>query len=384
MISRVVALAFVLVTSVPLALAQAPVETGAAPAAGGQAQTSAAETLRVARGKFEAGLYAEAAELVKSVLSVDKNNIEGNLLAGEILMAMNDYNNARENFKKVIEIEPSNFKANLALGKIWIATRYWRQAIAFLQDAEKVAPPTGRAEVKRLLARALAASGQIQKGIEKAQEAVQADPDDLDALQILIEIRQNSAIQDPQQLEPTLADADKFVQKATQAVERKPWDDETLARLDKAYDAKADALRALHNSFFQRDVQKRAVDRLLPGKGPDAAAILVRLAETKRAQALLKLILAEHDALKLTERALQDDYDAKNVKFLEYLVASYEQLQELTARLAGPGVVNDTAMRDRAVEACRKIMDLDPQNELARQYLDAAGATPTSQPAANP
>lgn len=379
MAPRFVVLALLLISLNPFALAQAP--ANAPPAAPSQAGASPAELIRAARAKFDAGLNAEAFELIKAALSLDRNNIEGNVLAAEILMATNNYNDARENFKRVLDVEPSNFKANLGMGKIWIAARYWRQATSFLQEAEKVAPEASRAEVKRLLAQAYAASGQGPKGIEKALEAVQANPDDLDALKSLVEIRQLIAGQDPQQLEPWLADADRFVQKSIQAVERKPWDADTLARLDAAYDMKLEALRAYHNSFYQRDVRKAAVDRLLPGRGPDAAAVLIRLAEAKRAQALLKLILAEHDALQLTERALQDDYDAKNVKFLGYAVAAYQQLQELTARLAGPGVASDTTLRDRAVEACRKILDLDPQNEMARQYLAEAGVALTTQPA---
>ena len=341
-----------------------------------------AEQIRAAQAKFDAKLYAEAAEAIRGILSEDKNNIDGNLLAGKVLMATNNYNEARENFKKVIELEPSNFEANLNLGKIWIASRYWRQAISFLQEAEKVAPESGRAEVKRLLAQALAASGQTPKGLDKAQEAIQVNPDDLDAQQILVEIRQSAATQDPQQLEPLLADADKFVQKAMQAVERKPWDRETLALLNKAYEYKSDALIAKNNSFYQRDVHRAAVDRLLPGKGPDAAAVLVRIAENKRAQALLKLVLAEHDAMELTERSVQDDYDARNIKFLTALVAAYEQLQTLTARMAGPNVMNDATLHDRATDVCRKIIELDPANEIARQYLGAGSATTTSQPAA--
>ena len=381
MVPRIAGLVLLLALSTSLASAQGTTRPSPPQPAAPEAAATIADVLRAAREKYDGGQKAEALDLVRSVLKTAVNNPEANLLAAEMLYDANDYNSARDHFKKVIDSEPSNFKANLGLGKIWVASRYWRAAMSYLQVAEKVAPEANRAEVKRLLAQTLAAVGQTQKGLEKAEEAIQADPDNLDALQNLVEIRQSLAAQDPLQLEPTLAAADKLVQKALQAVERKPWERDVLSRLDKAYDMKSTVLRTYHNSFYQRDVRKAAVDRLEPGKGGDAAAVLVRLAETTRAQALLKLILAEHDAIELTRRAVTEEYDAKNVKFLESLAASYRQLEELTVRLAGPGVVNDPAVRDRIVDAYRRILELDPQNPTAQQYLNDVGAAPSSQPA---
>jgi hypothetical protein len=113
----------------------------------------------------------------------------------------------------------------------------------------------------------------------------------------------------------------------------------------------------------------------------DSAAVLMRVAEVVRQRALASMVDSEHDAIMLVETALGDDYDPKNLKNWEHLLLSYQQLQDLLARLVGPAVYSDTTLRERAVTAGRKLLELDPQNERAQQYLQAVGAPLTTQPA---
>jgi tetratricopeptide (TPR) repeat protein len=340
-----------------------------------------------ARTLHQMGQTAEALDLLKSALKLAPGNIEALLLAADILMASNDYDLAREYFKQVLDKEPSNFKANLGTGRIWLANKYWRQAVSFLEKAENVAPQESRSEAKRLLAGAYAQIGQFEKAIAKATEAIQAAPDDLDALMILVQIRQALLTRDPQQIEPALADAEKYVQRAAQAVARSPLDGTALDRLEGAYailvspPPNMGILQFYHNSFYQKDPRGQTTNKLLPGKGADAAAVLMRIADVYRQQALLKLVGAEHDAILLIETAVKDDYDPKNVKYLEQLALAYQQLQDLTAKLVGPQVYADQTLPGRAIDVCRKILELDPGNERAQQYLRNVGAPPTSQPA---
>ncbi len=340
-----------------------------------------------ARALHQMGQTAEALDLLKSALKLAPGNIEALLLAADILMASNDYDLAREYFKQVLDKEPSNFKANLGTGKIWLANKYWRQAVSFLEKAENVAPQESRSEARRLLAGAYAQIGQFQKAIDNALEAIQSAPDDLEALMILVQIRQGLLTRDPQQIEPALADAEKYVQKAAQAVARSPLDGTALDRLEGAYGILVSPppnigiLQFYHNSFYQKDPRSQTTNKLLPGKGADAAAVLMRIADVYRQQALLKLVGAEHDAILLIETAVKDDYDPKNVKYLEQLALAYQQLQDLTANLVGAQVYADPTLQERAIGVCRKILELDPGNEPAQQYLRNVGAPLTSQPA---
>jgi tetratricopeptide (TPR) repeat protein len=352
----------------------------------GVATISPDQAVERARALQQAGQTAEALDLLKSTLKTVPGHVEALLLAAEILMASNDYDLARDYYKQALDKEPSNFKANLGTGKIYLANRSWRQAVSFLEKAENVAPQESRAETKRLLAGAYAQIAQLQKALDKALEAIDAAPDDLDALLVLVQVRQAVLLRDPKQIQPALADAEKYVQRSAQALARAPLERKALARLASAYDIlvskppEQGILQTYHNSFYQTNYRGQPTDQLLPGKGADAAAVLMRIADVLRQQALLTLVSAQHDAVVLIETAVKDDYDAKNVKDWEQLALTYQQLEDLTARLVG-GPVADAGLRDRIVGACRKVIELDPNNERARQYLQRVGTSPTSEPA---
>lgn len=375
-----VVLGLILGLTVLTVVAQVPPGAGGDAPPGPQSGLTPDQAVVLAQERWKAGQAAEAMELLRNLLQAIPGHTEANLLAGDILIANNDYDTARNHFKQVLSAEPSNFRANLGYGKILVANRSPRHAVTFLEQAESVAPAGGRSEVKQLLATVYFQMGQMQKAIDKAQEAVQADPDDLMALRTLIELRQPASERDPRQTELAAADAEKLVQKAAAVVEKDPWTPATLQKLGEAYQVRMAVLQAYHNSFYERDRRGQSLDRLLPGRGPEAAAVLMRAVETRRQSALLALILAEHESLMMAERAVADAYDPKNVGYLEKLLASYQQIQELTARLAGPGVFADTTLQDKAVEVCHKILEVDANNAKAREYLQAAGLTPTGEP----
>ncbi|MCK4342139.1 MAG: tetratricopeptide repeat protein [Phycisphaerae bacterium] len=361
MVPRIAILCLVVVTASTLAHGQGI--PGTPP---GQVELTNVQKLERAHELKEAALeenepefLREALDLVSDVLEEDTLNTEARLLAGEILMEANEYDSARDNFSVVLEVEPSNFRANLGVGKIWNANRSWRQATAYLERAERVAADLERAvEVKRALAIAYAGQGKLTEAIQKMDEVVRADPDDLDGLQTSVGIRLGAAARDPKYLEGeegALAAAETYLKKVTQVVQQTPWKKEELDRLNQAYELLLAALRTLHNTFYEHDIRNQPTDKLLPGKEVQAAAALNRIAEKLSEHALLKLTLAEHEALMLAEKAVE--YDPWNVKYLENLAALYQR----------------TKNRARAVETFRKILELDPQHPGAKQYLEAVG-----------
>lgn len=388
MVLRIALLCSIVGLATPLAYAQeSPPPPASQPAAAQPTRMDPDEAVARARQLKNANQFAAALDLLKRTLVDAPGHIEGNLLAAEILMESNDYDLARTYFKNVLDREPSNYRANLGTGKIWVANRTPRQATIFLERAESVAPPEGRAEVKRLLATAYTQMGQTQQGINKALEAVQADTADLDAQLTLVQIRQMALQRDPQQMEAALADAEKYVQMSAAALARSPFDRKVLQRLAGSYQIllstppNVGVLQALHNSFYGRNLRGEPTGELLPGKGPDAAAVLMRIADVYRQQALVNLIGSELDAILMTETAVSDKYDARNVKYLEQLAASYAQLQDLLIRLVGPAVTADPTLSQETISVYQKILQLDPNNERARQYLQSVGAPLTTQPA---
>jgi len=342
------------------AVGQAPA-TAPAPAP----QATPGQLIEAARQQFEAGKLVEAQQLIQGALERDPASIEAQLLAGEIFFAANDYDTARNFFTAVTRVEPLNFRANLGYGKILNANRQYRQAAVRLEKAEQVATEPARiVEVKRALAEAYVGMGRATDAVTKAEEAVKADTQNLDARQTLVEIRLAAAARVPAQLEPALKDAEAYVQRVKELVQQKPWDKERLQRLNGAYDLLLSALRELHNSFYERNLRGDVTNTLLAGKQAEAAAVLNRTAEVVSEQALLQASLRSHDALMLTEKAVE--YDPKNVKYLEHLAALYQE----------------TRNREKAAETCRRILELKPDHAAARQYLESVGESAGSPPAA--
>jgi tetratricopeptide (TPR) repeat protein len=330
-------------------------------------EVSAAQLVAMAQQKKDAGALGEASQLVRAALESDPANTEAHLLAGEISFEARDYDAARDHFKLVLDVDPVNFRANLGYGKILNANRQYRQAANKLETAERVASdPQRMVDVRRALAYAYAGMGRVNDAVTKAEEAVKLDPQSLDARQTLVEIRLAAADRTPAQLEPALTDAEAYVQKNKDAVQQKPWDKERLQRLDSAYELLLSALRTLHNSFYERDLRRQVTNALVSGKQAEAAAALNRTAEVVSEQAALQLTLKEYDAVMLAAKAVE--YEPKNLRYLENLASLYQR-------------TND---RDMAVQTCRRILELKPDHEGARQYLEAVGESPASRPASEP
>lgn len=340
-----------------------------------------AQVLERARAAFEqaieqrdAELVTQATEVVREVLQRDPGNIEAHLLAGEISLdvakldpRLADFDSARNHFMMVLEAEPNNYRANLGVGRIWNANRVWRQAVAFLEKAEAVAAtPEQAIDVKREMAIAFAGMGNKTRAIEKAAEAVQLDADDLEALRTLTEIRLSAATTDPERyLDQALADAELYLNKCREEAARNPTDREKLVELNEAFDLLLAAVREHHTTLYERDIRQQPTDKLLLGKEPEAAAALLRMAELMREQALVRLTLTEHENLVLVEKAVE--YQPENVRYLEALAVLYQRIHD----------------RENAIATSQRILELDPDHEGARQFLESVGA-PLSAPEPSP
>ncbi|MEW6251494.1 MAG: tetratricopeptide repeat protein [Planctomycetota bacterium] len=388
--------------------AQAPPEpTGQQPPAGQQPQFTPEQILRMAtqyvdeaRKLKEDGRFVEAREKFSQagqglarLVEAAPTLIEAQVLLGDVLLEVNSYDEARNVFRNVLKTEPGNFRANLGLGKIYMGNSIWAQAAAYFEAADKVAPPEGRSEAKRLLALTYDKLARVQDAINQAVEAVQADPENLESLHVLVEVRRNAAYKGPQFIIPALLDGEKLIEKCADDIVRRPWNRQALARLKAAYELqnsmqdRGGILQVFYQAHCKRNPRGEVLDELIEGRGPDAAAVLLRLTEIVREQAMLALLLSEHDALAITERAIDERHNPNSVKGLQALAASCQQIQELTARMVGEGVYADTSLREKAVSACQRILDLEPDNEFARNYLQSVGAplgTPTTAPAQAP
>ncbi len=313
-------------------------------------------------------VFQEVISLLGIVLRRDPTNSEANLMSGEISLESNDFDTGRKYFRSVLDVEPNNYRANVGLGKIWIATRSFRQAALFLQTAERVAPDAEKqSAVKQLLATAYVASGDVTKAIEKAEEAVRIAPNNVEALNALAVIRIELAKRDPAYVTAAVRDAETFLARAREVAQQDPANIESLRRLDLSHGMLIDALRQLHNSFFERDARSQATTRIIKGKEADAAAALNRVAEVMMDRSTIALTLAQHDIIKVAAQpAVQ--LDPKSVKYLETLASLYEKVGD----------------RGKAIETAQQILQIDPNHQGARDFLNSVGSSTAPSPAAEP
>lgn len=205
----------------------------------------------------------------------------------------------------------------------------------------------------------------MTSAVEKATEAAQGDPTGLDGLLTLVEIRMRAAERDPaRHLGPALSDAENYLQKVKEAVQATPESLALLQRLDRAFELLLAVLRAYHNNLYERDIRNQPTDQLQKGREAEAAAALDRIVRLMRERALLHVTIVDHEAILAAEKAVE--YDPRNISYLENLAALYDR----------------THQREKAIEVCQRILEVDPQHAGARAYLEAAGAPAASQPAA--
>ncbi len=349
---------------------EAPPPTGAPPAGEARPTVTPGQALEVIKRDLDAGLLLEdiqrrtaAIQTVRAILEGQPEDIEAKLLAGELLMLAGgeDFEAARRYFQQVLQNEPKNFRANLGMGRIWLETNYWRQADNFLKEAESVAPEKQKVAVLQLRARALLGAGNAEEARTKAREALRADVErTADSYRTVALVATSIAQRDPAQAEPALQEAARYVQRAAELAQERPWERGRVRELLSAYDLQIAALAIYYQSLCERDLKGNVLDRVKRGNEAAAAGALAQRSERTRLRAAVAAVDAEHDALLMLERAVE--LQPESVPILEEYAAALARVQD----------------RERATRVYERIRELDPQNAAATQYLGAAPATPSA------
>jgi tetratricopeptide (TPR) repeat protein len=322
-----------------------------------QAQAFLEEARQEQSEKSRAFKYREALIALKSALDRDAQNIEAKLLAGETLMDIDNYDDALTTFKDVLAVEPKNFRANLGIGKIWLANNYWRQALSALEKAADVAPSGRKNEAVRLLAEAYSGSGDRKRATERIDEIVKDDPNDVEALKLLVRL-----MRDANRYDEAVGRAEQLVAVCDTLFRQAPSDLERVKQLDAAYTLQLSVLgvdnrEGLVQRYYERDTRGVPTDKALAGKERDAARVYAKIADVSTKQAAVRQILAYHDALISALEAVK--LDAGNVTYLTQLARLYQ-------------LIGDQANAGRVFQ---QILEKDPENEEARKALAASVTT---------
>jgi tetratricopeptide (TPR) repeat protein len=312
--------------------------------------------LTTAKQMFDARQYQNAAALLDVALRRDPKYVPAIVLAGEFAEGSGDLVTARTQYQRALDSDSTNFRANLGYGRTWLAGKgvgQARDAVRYLEQADRVAPADRRSEVLGLLARAYQTQGSRTLALDAAQRAIDQDPKNFDAWDTLVTVRAELG-----QYDQAVNDSQALVDVATAAARSDPADITRLMRLDKAYDARQMALKAAFRSLHVTNAAGIPTDRLLPGKQAEGAAALTHLIDTMLRQAELKALIARFDLVALAQAAVQ--YEPRSPQmWIQY------------------GTVLRGVHRDReAALAFQKVLEFDAGNVEARRQLEELGVGP--------
>ena len=385
MFCRLAVLSVVVVLLSPYAVGQAGPEGQPPATQPGQIRTPqdvlaiVENLMETAKDAMLAGRNDEAMQLLNDaksglelVLEADPTNIQAMALAGEFAARTGSHNQARQLFNQVRKVEPNNYRANLGLGRFYISSRLYRQAKKYLQDAQRVATRDQQREVLSMLAVCYNGENKHLEAVEAAEQAVAIDPENFDSLMLLIKMRLQA-----RQLERAAEATRALAITAMRQRQAEPANPVVLQRLILAYETQANALKMYHNSLYQHDARGRVSDQIVPGREPEAAGILARLAGIAGEVARLRMELAYHDMLMLVEKAV--NYEPMHTHYLmELATLLMATHQEQRAVEVYQRVVAISVPKDKDLDNARE------NQERARQRLEQFNVPLASQPAEQP
>lgn len=318
------------------------------------------QLLDMARQSLAAKQNNFAQRALEVILRQDSKNLEANLLLAQMAEDSGDLETARHIYKNRLKpFYPTEFRVEFGMGRIYVALQYWRQAVAFLESAERLSPADKRGEVYKMLAMAYRGQGTLAKALDIADKAAGLLPDDFLTRKILLLLRV-----DTRNFELAFKDADVLVQLASRQVREQPANFEKLKQLDEAYTTQVQLLRAFHSTLYVRNAAGQPTDQLLPGKEVEAASTLKQVVDILVAQAELQHTMTFHNLLPMAEKAVE--YTPDNVRYLLDL-----------------GLLQrNTAHTEQAVSTFQKVLEKEPGNPDATRHLKELNAPLTSQPAA--
>ncbi len=303
----------------------------------------------------------DAQRALENIIRTDPKNVDAHVVLGELLTEMRDLNAARKHFKLALDEEASNFRANLGLGRFYLESHLWRQAGGYLQTAARVAPTARQAETLRLLASSFLGEGKRLEAATAAEQAVKADPQDIDSLFLLIQI-----YLDTEQVEKALDRAHTLVEACRQMRETKMADTAALEQLINAYQYQIKCLASFYGSLCKRDARGRRTEQIEPGKEADAVRVLSEIAAASEDVAKLNWELSYHQTLRVLEPVAACQKDETR----ERLESNTRYLLDMA------GLYWATHQSDKAIETFQRLESLTKPSDLnpadAKRNQDAA------------
>ncbi|MBK8914041.1 MAG: tetratricopeptide repeat protein [Phycisphaerales bacterium] len=322
------------------------------PPVGAVSESESTESIlsRVA-GLIEEKKYNDAKGLLGAVLARDAESVPAKVFLAQIAESTSDFTAAREYYRQILGSQPNNFEANFGMGRAYLSARYWRQAPFYLEIASKVAPEDRVAEVYTLLATAYQGERRTEKALEAAEFAVRRDENSFEARAALVAL-----LVDSRKYDRAVEEAQRLVGLAEEVRQRTPGAVDKVQRLNAAYETLIRAMTEAHNDLYERNARGEPTDRLTAGREARAAELLQSTAVYLVAQADVRRLLALYQPILLAEKA--HEYSPRDVATMMLLAQYYRE----------------TSQAEKAVEMCRKALEVEPGNIRAQQMLSGLTA----------
>jgi tetratricopeptide (TPR) repeat protein len=320
------------------------------------------ELLATAEQLYSLGALQQGAKLVDVVLQKDPKNVDAILLAAQAAEMRGDTHTARDYYLRVLKDVGNDFRANFGLGRAFLNSGVPRQAVAYLEQAVKLAPPQRLGEALTMLAAGYRRKGERALAIDAAERAIRESPQNFEAWQVLVAARVESG-----QFDRAVADSQRLVELAMSAWRTDMTQLPLLQRLEAAYEVRVATLRQYFRTLHRRNAAGGYTDELLPGREHEAAEVLTQIIQTILQQVTAQTLRTRHELVVYAQKAVE--YDQRNpTTLLQYAL-----------------LMREIGRYGEAEGVCARILEIDPSHSAARQQLQELTALRTStQPADSP
>ncbi len=315
--------------------------------------------VETARQLLAGGGVQQGSKLLDIVLQRDPKNVEAVIMLAELAEMRGDTYTAREHYQRILRDIGNEFRANLGLGRAYLNSGVPRQAVAYLEQAAKLAPPDRLGEALTLLAMGYRAKGERRMAIEAAERATRENPQNFDAWQVLVAARAESG-----EFDRAVADAQTLVELAMSAWRADVTQLPLLQRLEAAYQLRIGTLRQYFRTLHRRNAAGGYTDELLPGREQEAAQVLTQIIQTMLQQTTAQTLRTRHELITYAQKAVE--YDPRNPATLVQWAL----------------LMREVGMYSEAENAFARALEIDPNHPVARQQLQELQALRAStQPA---
>ena len=331
-------------SAVGSAAAQAPAPPPTATAPATAPAMTIEQMLEEADQALKAGRPDIAGQYHSAVLAQDPGNRDALVGICEVYRQSGQRVLAMEQYQAYTEENPNDWRGWYGLGLVQIDSEWYRQATLSLKRADELRP--NDPQILIAWARALAGLSEHVEALKKGNAAVSADANDPEIRRQLaiIQLRARIAGDTPESVKARLTEAATHATAAVNLVRNRFLSDPTNTGLLNGLLANQRLLGGIVSAQIQMDPESGALYHR-------AAALTADIAATQR-------LASYHEALAYARQACQ-----------------LEPQQPDCWLLVG-GLATQIGLRDEAIAAFKKIRELDPGNEAAKEGLKRLGVTP--------